>query len=291
MKNKQGGRSEFRRTADDATHRSDLGKAERALEDAITLFESQPGFVDTQLWLRDQMEEAEREAPAESKDFGTPARAELALKCFEIRAEAFVRLVSTIETQNALIAVFYQIERAAWLDFLGDYPESIRAVSEPARWLANEIWKSRGRRIRRGYEQIAARQKPLRVGSQGDHPGDRSAAKWGDIDLTFLSEERVQIRIGKELRTCNYSEFGFEDRRSGKPNRAWALLMALAKSRDGLQRSEWTEKRWPLVEKRIQEIRKVLREYFGLDDDPLPYAEGNGYRPRFRIRCGESFDS
>jgi hypothetical protein len=291
MKNKAIGRSEPRRTSDNATPGSNLAKAERATDDAIKLFQSHPGFVDSQLWLRDRMEEAEREGSIESKEFGTVERAELALKWFGIRAEAFVRLVQTMETQSALIDMFYQIERAAWLEFLGVYPEYGRTVSEPARWLADEIAKSRDRWIRKGYEQIAAAQKRLRAGSSRKDSGEPAPTKWEDVDITFLSEERVQIRIGKDFQTCNYAELGFKDSRSGKPNRAWALLMALAKSRGDPQYTEQTEKSFPKVERRFQEIRKALRAYFGLDNDPLPYSRGTGYAPRFRIGCAESFDS
>jgi len=131
----------------------------------------------------------------------------------------------------------------------------------------------------------------LRVGSHGDDRCGRSAAKWEGIDITFTSEERVQVRIGQELATYNYSELGFEDSRSGKPNRAWALLMDLAESRGALNRKDSTEKNWPQVEKRIQEVRKILRERFGLNDNPLSYVRDVGYCARFKIRRGESFNS
>ena len=185
-------RGKFRRSANDAPGDSDLGKPERAVQEAIAIFESQPGFVDNQLWLRNQMENAAREAPAESQDFGTAARAELALSWFEIRVEAFARLVRNIRTQNVLIAMFSEFERAAWMDFLGDYPECVRAVSEPARWLADQISKSRDRWVRKGYEQIAAAHQGLRVGSHGDDRCGRSAAKWEDIDITFTARKEFR---------------------------------------------------------------------------------------------------
>jgi len=48
---------------------------------------------------------------------------------------------------------------------------------------------------------------------------------------------------------------------------------------------------WSQVEKGAQEIRQLLRQHFGLSGDPLPLAEGNGYRTRFRIVTAPSYDS
>src|ERR1017187_5436538 len=46
---------------------------------------------------------------------------------------------------------------------------------------------------------------------------------------------------------------------------------------------------WPRVEKRMQEIRKALREHFAIPADPVPYIEGAGYQARFKIGCAPSF--
>jgi len=49
------------------------------------------------------------------------------------------------------------------------------------------------------------------------------------------------------------------------------------------------------VEKRIQEIRSILRKYFGITSDPIPFLEKTrpqdkgGYIARFRISCGPSY--
>jgi hypothetical protein len=185
--------------------------------------------------------------------------------------------------------MFYPIERAAWLDFMGAPPEYVRAVSEAARWLAGELAKSRGRWIRRGYEKIATPQERLHIVSSADDLFNRSAAEWEDIEISFLGYDTVRIQIGQAFRNRNYAELGFEDRRSEKPNRAWRVLMALAEPRSDTKCIGRTEMTWPQEERRFQEIRKVFRKYFGLDGDPLPYVRGSGYRVRFRIRCAESF--
>src|SRR5262249_36496551 len=54
------------------------------------------------------------------------------------------------------------------------------------------------------------------------------ATKWEDVEISFLSEERIEIRIRDQRQTLNYSEAGFEDRRTGKPSLAWRTLWQLA---------------------------------------------------------------
>jgi len=70
----------------------------------------------------------------------------------------------------------------------------------------------------------------------------------------------MQIRNGANSETLNYAEFGFGDGRSGKPNRAWETLRALAEQRGIIRDAGKAGRTWPKVEKRIQEIRKVFRK-------------------------------
>lgn len=113
----------------------------------------------------------------------------------------------------------------------------------------------------------------------------------GQIEISFLSDERVQIHNGNSSQTRNYAEFGFADRRSGKPNQAWITLRALAEEGGTIRDSAKTGQRSPKIEKRIQEIRKALREQFGISADPIPYRKKIGYEAQFKIYCGPSYDS
>jgi len=110
---------------------------------------------------------------------------------------------------------------------------------------------------------------------------------WEQIEILFLSDERVQIRVGERRETCNYSELGLADGRNQKPKQAWSVLRALAEKGGTLQ----TSPNWPKVEKCMQEIRSWLRRYFGLPGDPLPLIQGIGYRALLKIRCGPSYHS
>lgn len=128
---------------------------------------------------------------------------------------------------------------------------------------------------------------PLELVAQG---------KWEDIEILFLSDDRVQIvRGGKRCETLNYAEFGFEDGRTGNPNQAWILLRQLAEKRGCIASQTEAQMEWSKVEKRIQEIRSVLRKYFGITSDPIPFIEkthpqnAGGYNACFRISCGPSY--
>jgi hypothetical protein len=121
-------------------------------------------------------------------------------------------------------------------------------------------------------------------------PSGAEAATWDTIEISFLSDERVQIRNGANSETLNYAEFGFEDGRSGKPNRAWEALRVLA-ARRGIIGDAAAVGKWPKFEKRVQEIRKVLRKHFLISADPIPFVEGTGYQALFKISCRPSFDT
>lgn len=116
-----------------------------------------------------------------------------------------------------------------------------------------------------------------------------SGMNWEDIEILFLSDERVQIHFGKNSETRNYAEFGFQDRRTDNPNRAWRALRRIAELHGTIRNPAEAGERWPNFEKRVQEIRSVLRERFGISSDPLPFVESVGYRALFKIACGSSY--
>jgi hypothetical protein len=121
-------------------------------------------------------------------------------------------------------------------------------------------------------------------------PKNSAAKKWESIEILFLSDHRIQIRVnGKSMESQNFAEFGFADGRTQNANKAWELLRVMAEERGIIRDGKAVGEDWSKVEKRIQEIRKVLREYFGLPDDPIPFVEGTGYQSRFKISCAPSF--
>jgi hypothetical protein len=121
-------------------------------------------------------------------------------------------------------------------------------------------------------------------------PKNSAAKEWQTIEILFLSDHRIQIRVnGKSMESRNFAEFGFADGRTQNVNKAWELLRVMAEERGIIRNGKAVGEHWSKVEKRIQEIRKVLREYFGLPDDPIPFVEGTGYQSPFKISCASSF--
>ena len=123
------------------------------------------------------------------------------------------------------------------------------------------------------------------------------AAKWEDIEISFLSDERVQITVGTQSETRNYAEMGFASKKNGTPVLAWVTLSAMARA-GGVMRFACDSRKWAEVEKRMQEIRKVLRHMFGLTDDPLPFtkkarrgSEDFGYCAKIKLDCRPSYES
>ncbi len=121
-------------------------------------------------------------------------------------------------------------------------------------------------------------------------PAELEVRDWEEVEIRFLSDERVQITIANRTETRNYAEFGFEDGRSKKPNLGWEMLRSLAEAGGTIQRPT-DERDWPSIEKRMQELRRIFRNRFKLSDDPLPLVERGGYQARFKISCGPSYNS
>lgn len=133
-----------------------------------------------------------------------------------------------------------------------------------------------------------------------------------DVSIIFLSEERVQVKRGDQFATMNYAEFGFEDKRNGKPDQAWVLLRAMAENKGVLQKPERRvpeavlkpardrdkelhraievqARQWAKTQKHVETIRKRLREHFQIPHgDPIP-ATAAGYQTAFQLGCGPSY--
>jgi hypothetical protein len=133
-----------------------------------------------------------------------------------------------------------------------------------------------------------------------------------DVSIIFLSEERVQAKRGDQFSTMNYAEFGFEDKRNGKPDQAWVILRAIAENKGVLQKPERRvpeavlkpardrdrelhralevqARQWAKTQKHVETIRKRLREHFQIPDgDPVP-ATAAGYQTAFQLGVSPSY--
>jgi hypothetical protein len=125
-------------------------------------------------------------------------------------------------------------------------------------------------------------------------PGDAAVSEqpavrpvWEDLEISFISDQRVQVTFGGQRQTFNYAEMGFEDNRSGKPNQAWGILRALAQASGVLPEPARDANEFLRMGKRIERTRHLLMDHFHITSDPIP-LEG-GYHCRFKIGCDPSF--
>ncbi len=65
------------------------------------------------------------------------------------------------------------------------------------------------------------------VGLEGKQPVP-SKYNWSDIEIVFVNNENIEIKVGGTKDKKHYSEMGFEDKRKGEPDRAWKRLMLFA---------------------------------------------------------------
>ena len=115
---------------------------------------------------------------------------------------------------------------------------------------------------------------------------------WPDIEIVFLGDGRLQIfRRKKAGETMNYGEFGLQNKTTEGPNKAWEALRQFAIRNGTIRDTAEAGMPWHKFEKRVQELRRVLREYFSNDADPIVFVEKLGYRTQFKIRCSASFNS
>lgn len=107
---------------------------------------------------------------------------------------------------------------------------------------------------------------------------------WGEITMTFIEPEAVRIRAGGESRTFTYEVMGFKNHQSrmAKPNLVWDTLrtIAIVINTD----KNLTDALPPQTDfkRRVSRLRVALQEFFGIEDDPIPYDAG-GYRPAFSL--------
>jgi hypothetical protein len=116
-----------------------------------------------------------------------------------------------------------------------------------------------------------------------------SPTTWEGVEITFISDHRVSIQIGKNLESLSYGEFGFADGRTGNPIEAWDTLRELAQKEGIIKNASHARGDWSRVEKHMQLIREILRTRFKISADPIPYVRKTGYHAAFKVRCAPSF--
>ena len=116
-----------------------------------------------------------------------------------------------------------------------------------------------------------------------------SGVIWEDLVIRFVSDKAVEITAGSYTTGKDYEEMGFanQGKTGGPPDILWEFLKLLAQ-REGFigwehdvgshEGSRTKFKKW------ASDLRKRLKHYFGIDDDPFyPYRHVNGYKTKFVV--------
>jgi len=106
---------------------------------------------------------------------------------------------------------------------------------------------------------------------------------WKMVSIQFVSDRSVRVMVGLVDKTYTFEEMGFKDNRKvDSPDKQWEVLRCLAKNRGELSKQKGTAIQYG--EKRVQGIRKKLRTFMGIEDDPFfPYGRVWCYRTKFSI--------
>lgn len=302
----------------EAGDKTDVG---RDFPYAAVAFESHPDFASKMHELLRKIGDLDDAVSPAGASPAPEARRDWAFKRFEAKVATFLELVVDLDSQRCFHSLVRQAEADLWSDYTG-WPGMVTPLMP-----ADIEFKEKIRRriqwwIGQGYKRVATKTagEKLETGSHSkkakdshETPGKPSRrdlaienddeqaevrveaapgqeTKWENVEIRFLSDERIQITTCGHTETRNYAEFGFEDGRSEKPNLAWRTLKSLAEQR-GTMRPSVNGAARAALEKRIQEIRQRLRDKFRVADDPLPFTERIGYQARFKISCAASYNS
>jgi hypothetical protein len=124
--------------------------------EAAQMFVVLPDYPSIELWKQNRLNKLAAGATEECKLAGTKACARVALTRYNIKAAAFKRLVSSMELQNAFMALLNYWEHVAWDEFIGSggTPKEIRSGSPS---IAPGLARRKRWWIRQGYKQLEIR--------------------------------------------------------------------------------------------------------------------------------------
>lgn len=107
--------------------------------------------------------------------------------------------------------------------------------------------------------------------------------RWEDITIEIRSDDSARIKVDDFVKTYTAIEMGFRDgRRGDRPNLQWDLLVLFAE-KNGILSWE-SGNGGPVIYKKIQRLKDVLKAFFQLRDSPVKtYQKKSGYMTRFKI--------
>jgi 7-cyano-7-deazaguanine synthase in queuosine biosynthesis len=106
--------------------------------------------------------------------------------------------------------------------------------------------------------------------------------KWEDITIEIVGNDAAKILVGDLPQAATALNMGLWDRKKRLPNKVWELLVDFAEAGGHLLKTSKERSRdWQ--PKDFQRLRIALKQFFRIQDDPLPYTKDAGYKTRFHI--------
>ncbi len=107
--------------------------------------------------------------------------------------------------------------------------------------------------------------------------------KWDQVIIEILSRDSLRVSVGRVSQKYVALDIGFRDKRKvDLPNKQWELLCQMAESGGVINWSSSSASH--TVGKQIESLNRILREFFGLSDNPISrYRKQVGWAARFRI--------
>ena len=113
--------------------------------------------------------------------------------------------------------------------------------------------------------------------------------RWEDIELIFENEFIVELRANARKYESNYEEMGFADNRKNSEDEAkyksgWSQLIIFSVCNNIFDYKNLTIQEKSKFKKKKQQLSKLLKKYFQIDDDPIIYnKEAGTYRMRMKL--------
>jgi hypothetical protein len=118
---------------------------------------------------------------------------------------------------------------------------------------------------------------------------------WEDITLRFLNEYDVEIAFKNQKIKSDYLVMGFADKRKNagtetKAKESWKMLQLFAANQNVFPIDNLTGKEKEKRKKQKQELSKLLRLYFDIQEDPISFSEvNNNYKICLNLIPEETF--
>ena len=120
---------------------------------------------------------------------------------------------------------------------------------------------------------------------------DVKGLEWKNILLEIVSNSELKVKVkDRKARRFTYSQLGLNDSRKGDmPNRIWKFIETFAKQNGHIPYDDLKFRSREKDEKRVSELRKLLKQWTSLNSNPITFSKKNGYQSEFKIRDSKPY--